>query len=191
VTINLATIAEIFSGYTFRTQLKADPEGDTHVIQFRDVQDFRQINPSSPVRIKARKIPARHFLTPYDVLFLAKSQYNYAIPYEPTFQQAAASSMFLILRVKDEQLHPHYLAWYLNQNPAQNFLKNRAAGTYIRNIPKKDLGELPVPIPPIDKQKSIVDINRLQNEETRLAREITRKRQQLVQQQLLNSIEES
>jgi len=184
----LSNLAQIFSGFTFRSQLRNDPEGDTHVIQLRDAEDFVRINPKTPSKIKGRKIPERHFLTAKDVLFLAKSQYNYAIPYHEAFPQAVASSTFLVLRVIQEKLYPPYLAWYLSQRQAQTFLKNRAAGTYIQNISKKDLGELKVPIPNFYKQQKIVDIYNLQIREAQILETFKAKRQAITEQQLLNTL---
>lgn len=184
----LSQIATIFSGYTFRSQIKDDPNGDTHVIQFRDAEDFVRINPDSPLKIQGQKLPKRHFLTGNDVLFLAKSEYNYAIPYQNEFPQAVASSMFLILRVTDDQIHPPYLAWYLNQWPAQQFLKSRTAGTYIKNIAKKDLGELSIPVPSFDKQHKIAEIYSLQRQENELLKKLNHKRKNLRTQKLLKAI---
>ncbi len=184
----LNQITTIFSGYTFRSQLEDNPYGDTHVIQFRDAEDFVRINPDSPMKIKGQKLPAHHLLTGNDVLFLAKSQYNYAIPYQNEFPQAVASSMFLILRVTDDQIYPPYLGWYLNQWPAQQFLKSRTEGTYIKNIAKKDLRELSIPIPSIGKQHKIAEIYHLQKHENELLEKLKQMRAKLQTQKLLNAI---
>ena len=187
----LKNLTSLHSGYTFRKKLVGDPNGDTHVIQFRDAENFERINPATPLKIDGSGMPKQHFLTNRDVIFLAKGQYNYAIPYLNEFSKAVATSTFVVLRLKNEHLNPAYLAWYLNQPPAQNFLKTRTAGTYVQNITKKDLGELEIPVPNPEMQNSIVTIHNLQRKYDKLSEELRDKQQKITQQQLLNTLKTS
>lgn len=92
------------------------------------------------------------------------------------------------LRISDENVEPAYLAWYLNQRDAQEYLDATASGSYIQNIRKDILANLPIEVPPMETQKKIVEINKLALREKNLIEQIQTKRGQLIERVLLNAI---
>lgn len=184
----LKNITTLHSGYTIRQKIENDPEGESRLIQFRDVSP-KGINPESPIKIKGGKLPQKHFLGYGDVLFLAKGNPNFAIPYGKEFSSAIASSSFTILRIENEEILPEYLAWYINQPKAQHFIKERSGGNYITSITKKELGELPISILPKEKQRKIVHISNLQQKAENLYEKLKEKERKLVQKQLMDYVE--
>ncbi|MEO8236270.1 MAG: restriction endonuclease subunit S, partial [Flavobacterium sp.] len=82
-----------------------------------------------------------------------------------------------------------YLVWYINQREAQNYLNEKKAGTYIPNLNKQDIMELPIKIPPIKVQKAIANAAILLNKELEILEKIKTSRKELIQNQLLKLIE--
>lgn len=55
------------------------------------------------------------------------------------------------------EINPFYLVNYLNSNVAQIVIKKLIAGATVTGITKDALKSLPIPVPPIDKQKEIAE----------------------------------
>ena len=67
------------------------------------------------------------------------------------------SPHFFVLRViNPESLLPEFLAWLINQKPAQEYLQQAATGSHILNITRGAIENLPVAIPPLEMQRSLV-----------------------------------
>jgi hypothetical protein len=64
---------------------------------------------------------------------------------------------------------PEYLAWAINQPPAQRHFDVAARGTNIRMIPRSSLDDLELEIPDIETQEKIVAIDALAEQERALA----------------------
>ncbi|MDP1577359.1 MAG: hypothetical protein Q8L76_11450 [Cypionkella sp.] len=64
---------------------------------------------------------------------------------------------------------PEYLAWAINQPPAQRHFDGAARGTNIRMIPRSSLDDLELDIPDIETQEKIVAIDALAEQERALA----------------------
>ena len=131
----------------------------------------------------------QHFLRRSDLLFLAKGVNNFAIEYDKNFERAVASSLFFILRKKSPVILSEYIAWYINSAEGQSYLHSEKVGTSITNINKSTLEEMTIPIPPIDVQAKIAEVEKLKRKEKNLTELILKKKQLLVENILLNQIE--
>jgi len=68
------------------------------------------------------------------------------------------SPHFLLLRVKrNAKLLPEFLAWQINQGPAQRYLNTSAEGTVQRSIRKGVLEDLPLVVPDLDTQQLVME----------------------------------
>jgi restriction endonuclease S subunit len=99
-----------------------------------------------------------------------------------------ASTSFFVIRITDDTLLPKYAAWFLNHPDTQEFLKGKAKGTSMPSIKKADLEELEIPVPSLEKQQLIIQLGALSRREAELRHEILSKRQQIVNQQIINAI---
>ena len=84
---------------------------------------------------------------------------------------------------------PEYVCWYINLDTTLKYLQSEAKGTGIPSISKATLEELEIPVPPIEKQRTIAEIARLQAEAQQLQSKIMAKRRQLIEYKLKNAIE--
>jgi len=130
----------------------------------------------------------RHLLKKGDVLFAAKGTKNFAAWYENDEIPAVASTSFFVIRLKEKNILPGYLTWFLNHPGTQLLLKAQATGTSIASISKTVLSELEIPIPAIRKQQLILNIYKLKNKEKKLKQQIETLRERKIQQQLINAI---
>ncbi len=179
--MKLKEVADISTGYSFRSKIKHDPEGDTKVIQMSDVDKYRGIIPEGLQSISGfepRK--DRYFLDPGDVIMISKG-YNINAFVVPTgLGKVVAVNSFLVMKVKSSKILPEYLAWFLNSKRTQHFFQAVAAGTNIPNLSIRALEGLDINPPSIERQDKLAELDRLKRKEIALHQEIASKKEELV-----------
>ena len=126
-----------------------------------------------------------------DVLFVSKGVNNYAISIENVGFPIIASATFFVIRVNENKILSDYLAWYMNQSEAQNYFSEKKAGTYVPNLNKQDIMELPIKVPSLKTQKAIAKTAVLLNREIEILEKIKTNRKELIQNQLLKLIKKA
>lgn len=186
----LKDITSIRSGYLFQGGVKPDPEGQYSVAQLSDIStDGLLANTLTCVNLPDLK-PA-HLIEQGDVLFASRGTRKRAASVAESFPNLIATSQFLILHLNDGGVLPEYLAWYLNQKPAQRFIEEHSGGSSVSLINRSELGELPIHIPPLEQQQRIVRIQALYQREKQLMKQIQEKRQLLIENLLLKTLEQA
>jgi hypothetical protein len=170
-------LIDLFSGFSFRNKVEDEPGGDIAVIQMRDLKDDYTSIGAGLAQVSLPKINNKYFLQGGDVLFVAKGANNHALVYNLNLPKAIASSAFFILRSDQSKVMPAYLAWYINQLPVQQYLKEKMAGTYVPNVTKSIVEGITIALLPLEVQKKIAAIDYLQKQEQRLMTEIMTKRE--------------
>ena len=84
---------------------------------------------------------------------------------------------------------PEYLAWFINQPPAQAYLAQQSRGTLVKLLPKNVFEELEVPVPPLPVQRQIIEIESLRAREEGLLKRLISARLRLVQRACLDAVE--
>ena len=179
----------LFSGYSFREKIDHNPEGDIGILQMKDIEnnylnfDYQNID-----KVKDFSFKDKFFLNKGDVLFVSKGVNNYAISIEKIDFPIIASATFFVIRVNENKILSDYLAWYMNQSEAQNYFSEKKAGTYVPNLKKQDILELPLNVPPLKTQNAIAQTAKLLNQEIAILEKIKTNRKELIQTQLINLI---
>lgn len=186
--MRLKEIAEIKSGYLFRFRIRSDKDGAVKVIQLKDVNEDGHLNIEGIYSVDFDPSKRTEFLQRGDVLFKAKSNRHVAAVFDSDMENVIATVHYFILRVKSTSVLPEFLAWYLNEKPAQKYFEFNAAGTRIPIINKKSLEELELPVISIEKQKKIVTVYELMEREQDLMDNIKYKREKLISSFLLDAI---
>jgi restriction endonuclease S subunit len=76
---------------------------------------------------------------------------------------------------------PDYLAWWLNHPVSQDRLVSKVArGQYIPFVSKADLLAFLVPVPSLEVQRQIIEVDRLRRQERALQEQLDTLTQQLV-----------
>lgn len=177
----IGEVAQVKLGFHFRERIVSGPDYRHRIVQMKDFDGGGRLNLPGLTRIHLEEIPEKYLLHPGDILFLSKGLRNFAYCLKEPMTNVIASGLFFILRIKDETVLPEYLAWYINQSPAQTKIKNMAQGTQIPMISCSQFADLEVDIPPIEVQKIIIELDRLAYREKVLLQSLTEKRHQLIQ----------
>lgn len=181
----LGQIATLRAGYPFRSSIKADPDGTVALIQGRDVDANRlRIAPAQDglAQISSNGIRnlAEHLLRTGDVILMARGPRNYAVPIGEISGQAIVPGSFHVLRPDEKLVLPPFLAWWLNQNASQTFMKANNSGTTIPMISLDVLRALPVQLPTLDVQRRVAELNSLIEQEHNLMDQLSTARRDLL-----------
>lgn len=179
------SVVQIQTGIYAQTQ----PIGDVYYIQARHFDEHKAfistIKPELPYTEKLEK----HLLKTGDVLIAAKGYDHFAVTFTAMDKPAAASSMFIVLRIiNTTQLLPEFLTWFLNHPNTQSMLAVSSKGTALPSISKTDIGDLIIPIPSIKQQQNILKIQSLQLQANNIQKQISNLKNQYIQQSILNTL---
>ena len=131
----------------------------------------------------------KHLLTAGDLLLASKGSNNICVIVPDIEQKCVASPSFLVIRLRDKSaILPEFVAWYLNLPTVQNTLAAQARGTSIMSISKATLGELEIPIPPIERQKKYIELSKLQKREQELYKAIAKRHKQILDYKMIKNI---
>ncbi|MCI0338046.1 MAG: restriction endonuclease subunit S [Acidobacteria bacterium] len=184
----LKDIARIRSGYLFRGKIEPDSNGQYQVIQIGDISTDASLVYGSLTRISLPDVKPSQIVETGDVLFISRGLRKQAVAITERLDSAIATSQIFVLR-PDERLLPEYLAWYINQRPAQRYIEEHATGTNVSLINMEALSRMPVQAPSLETQRRIVQIYDLSLREKELMELIRHKRRALTEMSLLEMID--
>ncbi|WP_244603359.1 restriction endonuclease subunit S [Methanococcoides sp. NM1] len=160
--IEIKDIATIQMGYSFRSKLEASENGNIKVIQMKDLLDDNTVDCNGLMKIDMQTPKEQHFARKRDLLFRSRGQINTsAVILENPDDAIVASPLIRIRITNPETVLPEYLNWYISQTDAQRYLTSMQAGTSVNMIRSKQLEQMPVHIPSLSIQKSIVELTAL------------------------------
>ncbi|WP_050791338.1 restriction endonuclease subunit S [Burkholderia thailandensis] len=161
----LAAIAEVRMGYSFRSRLETDADGDVVVIQMKDVDDANLLHPEGLARIRMPELKDRHLVQEGDLLFRSRGVTNSAALVGGGLGRAVLAAPMLLIRSNTEIVEPAYLQWFINHPATQAALAGQAAGTAVKMLGKGVLDGLEVTLPPLERQHLIVEVAQLASRE--------------------------
>lgn len=154
--VPLGQCARLSAGFPFRGAVDALEPGSVGVIQMRNVEGDGVDWPSL-VRVTLPTKRAPDMLAAGDVIFTTRGRRNFALALTDIPGAAVCSPHFFVIQVHEpNRLQPDFLAWQINQKPAQEHLQQAATGSHILNITRGAIESLPIVIPPLDVQHSII-----------------------------------
>jgi restriction endonuclease S subunit len=122
-----------------------------------------------------------------DVVLAGKGNRLFAWSYKEEFGNIIPSSLFFVLRAKNNDVLGDYLAYYINSDKFQYDLKLISAGATLPSIPKKELQELSIDLPSLSEQTKIVTFFNLIDHNIELTTELLEKKKAL-KKGLINNI---
>ena len=146
---SLGDVAAISAGYPLRGSVNELTSGDVAIVQMRNVDAASGINWSDVQRIAlpSKRPPA--VLAVGDIVFTTRGTRNFALALDTVEGQAVCSPHFFVIRVSDaNRIAPAFLAWQINQRPAQEYFQREATGSHILNIRREVIENLPLALPP-------------------------------------------
>lgn len=186
--ITLGDACDIRTGYTARTALIEDADKGVSAIQLRDLQG-EQVLISAVGKYTLDGKLERYLVEPGDVLFRSRGDKNTASMAVGQMGEAAVALLpVMVIRPKEGNLLPEYIAWSINQCEAQRHLDLGARGTKLRMIPRECLETMPIHVPSLEVQRSITELDALSAKETRLLHELAETKRKFTRLALLEQV---
>ncbi|WP_339865110.1 restriction endonuclease subunit S [Paremcibacter congregatus] len=149
----MSDVSEVKSGFAFKKAVSDEATGDTSVIQIKDVTPCRPIPWDHLASVEGSPLMSGNALKRDMVIFSAKGVKNFAWHVDRSPHKTICTSLFHIIIPDVSRVDPAFLAWQINQFPAQTYLTQASAGVTVRNIRITAFKELPIVLPPMDIQK--------------------------------------
>lgn len=188
--VTLSAISTIRAGVQFRGEAPYKPGGSIRLLQVRDAKNEVNFEEQELRSLADGSVKTGDFLQLGDIVVRAKGKHHPAILIEPMPPQTVASGYCLVL--SPLKIRPAFLAWYLNQASAQQYMDQHSIGTVIPILNKKVLGEMQIPLPDEAMQERIASIYLLQLEEKRKRNDLHQlyeMQRESLNQQIISSME--
>jgi len=153
----LTRVATIHAGYPFRGRIIEKSDGLAHVVQMKEVDRFNGIRWRD---LTLTDLPGRapsRWLEAGDIVFVARGASNYAVVADTPPGHTVLSPHFFQIRLHEgSAILPEFLAWQLNQAPAQRYFAQSAEGSSVVGVRKSLLEDLDIICPPLSEQQKIM-----------------------------------
>ncbi|HEX4500708.1 MAG TPA: restriction endonuclease subunit S [Scandinavium sp.] len=170
----LKELANINAGYPFRGKVPEASAGEIVVVQMKDISPQGDIQWQSCIRTELENKREPDGLCPGDILVAARGNRNYAVLVDENGPKstALAAPHFYVARIKRQDVLPEFVVWWLNQGQSQRYFEQSAEGTLTKSIRRTVLEEVPVALPDLATQKSIVALARTIAKERQTAEQL-------------------
>ena len=152
-----------------RDATRPDPNGSYRFVRIGDITQDGTLRTHDLVSIEPNeRVNEELWLRPGDVLFPNRGTRTTALAFQLDQPRTIVGPQFFIIRPDRQQVLPEYLAWYLRSAEAAAHFESRRKGTYVQIIQRRDLADIAVPLPPLERQHQIVEIAKLALQEREL-----------------------
>ena len=150
--VKLKDVSEIFRG---KSVLKDDLQpGKIKVLNISNMDEGELVFENmDTIQEEIRKVK-RYQLEAGDILLTCRGTSNKVVLFPETEHVVIASANIIVLRIK-EKIAPQYLKIFLDSPVGQLLIKSFQRGTTIMNINPNDIGEMEIPLLPMDKQETL------------------------------------
>ena len=169
-------ISDIRLGVAFRSRLEHDPGGDISVVQAKDINDDGGLDLAGVFRVAQFRFNPAQRLRPGDVLLQTRGLRYRATFVDIDLQAAVAAAPLYVIRPTPGVIDPGYLVQFLNSPLTQLRMRQRATGTYVPQLPRAEIHNLEIPLPPMAEQQQLVELGQLIHHERKLAEELADRR---------------
>jgi hypothetical protein len=179
----LREFADVHAGHPFRGSVPEIVGGPVLAVQMRDVSAIRGVVWDKAARTDpdGRKEP--DWLQAGDILFVARGARNFAICLDEVPSRAVCSQYFFVIRLRNRDLLlPEFLAWQINQLPAQRYLSKNAEGTDQLSIRRGVLEGMPIAAPSVVQQRQLIDLDKMARQERVLLEGLIHNRERQIQE---------
>ncbi len=153
----LKDIAEVIAGYSFRTALRGKENASLFVLQAKNILENSIVDEENLDGIDFENYRSKAVVKKNDVVVSSRGSFRAGFVSSASKNTITASSVY-ILRLKDKDVQPEYLAIYLNSIEGQKQLIESSTGAAIKAIRKNDLENIFIVVPNTEKQEKIIGI---------------------------------
>ncbi len=155
--MQIKDLAKTRIGHSFRHKLVNDPEGNTKIIQPKNISSTGFLDLKNYPPIQTKIVPNNPLATG-EVLFLNKGRFVAAIFNESEQECWTTPGSVIILTLNSTKILPEYLALYLNSSKGRQKLNRVTEFSSIPFITRTNLERIDIPIPSKDKQKNLINL---------------------------------
>jgi restriction endonuclease S subunit len=186
--LKLKQLATVQMGYSFRSRLEISGNGETGVIQMKDLLSDNTISCKELARIEMKSVKDHHLVQKEDLVFRSRGQAaNTAILLEDPGKAVVAAPLLRIRVIDLNKILPKYLNWYISRRDAQVFLTSRAKGTAQKMITKQTVEDMEICLPTLETQRRITDLADLSEREHELLGILAEKRHHYISTLLMQA----
>lgn len=173
----LSEITSITVGYPIRGSVSEVRGTGVFVVQLKDVSVEKSIVWHSCIETELTGKKKPDWILPGDILFSSRGRNNHAVLVEqiPDSIKVVASPHFFVVRLKHDSVIPGYLSWLLNQPPCQRHIKRQAEGTLTQSVRRSVVEDIPVTLPSIQNQETIVKLSKSIKQEKKIFKQLIQK----------------
>ncbi len=180
--MTLNEIADIKSGFTFRTSIEDQTDGNIRILQIKDMRCNRLIQSDvlmlPKVVWEGRGEPP--ILQRGDVVLTARGE-NTRAAWLDCDEPMIASSQLFIIRPKQAKILPAYLCWFLNNAEAsRKHFEANLTGSSMPALNKVTVSALPIHVVPLALQQQILAIQDIADQEINVLDQLKKNRQQML-----------
>ncbi len=183
----LEKLVEIQPGYQARGKIFETPTGSHRLLQAKDIVENSPCW-NTAITFTPDLNPDRYKIENNDILFIARGYENRAYLAIDPYDNVLASNTFYI--IKAQKIQPGYLAWWLNEKPAQAYFAQFQVKMGYAYMSKKNLIRLEVPVPEVEIQQKISSTLKLWHHEKKLMSEIQNLKERLMSSIFLSAAQE-
>lgn len=154
------------------------------MIQMKDLA-ADTVDPRGLVRADMEMPKEHHLVKAGDLVFRSRGVTNTSAILLEDIGAAVVSAPLFRIRVTNSSVLPRYLNWYINQLPAQAFLASHAKGTAQQMISKDAVEDLELFVPSLERQRSILEVAVLAEQEQNLMKMLAEGRKQYLSAKLI------
>lgn len=173
--MTVSAIASISAGFPLRGSVNALASGEVAIVQMRNIASGSSVMWDATNKVELPTKRKHDWLQEGDVIFAARGAKNYAVALYDVPNRSVCSPHFFVLRAKTG-CNPEFLAWQINQKPAQEYFKRSATGSHIMNIRREVIEKLRIALPSLTRQRAIVQFARASIAERRALEGLIRNR---------------
>ncbi len=191
---SLGTIADVRMGVTLRGRdaTRPNPRGSCRMIRISDLtNDGHLANPDLVQFEPSESIKPDLFLRPGDVLFPNRGTRTTAYVFNLPDTNVIVGAQFFIIRANPRFALPEFIAWFLRSEKASQHFHLRRKGTLVQTVQRRDIQEVDVPLPGLEKQSTIVALDALTVQEYHISSKIAELRSIYLQRFLLQSSQQT
>jgi hypothetical protein len=175
-----ATLSQVGQIVTGINQAGESGVFDAFYIQIKDLDLEKRALVAGPTPRVKRAIAVAEG----DLLLAARGERPAVALADPGLFGAYPTLDVYLIRPDTARLDPAYLAAYLAQEHVIGQLRASTVGVLIPRIPKADLDDLPIPLPPLERQRAIGALAQTVQRERRLLDRLTAAHRHLRERQL-------
>jgi len=157
-TAKIRDICSLKAGTAFRSKIIDNPHGHTPVVQPKDIASNGILLHNNTYKIFLPAIKEAQYLKPNDVLFATRGRLATTVFPASMQEKYIASGAILILTPTDERIQSAYLALYFNSKMGQQLFRKLTKQSTVPFISRATIEELELPIPSLEKQQQLIDL---------------------------------